>query len=68
MTLRWATTLRTARPTAVAPSTTATCSSGLVGVLSTNNNSYAPAYPTTTGWDFASGLGSVNAFNLVMAY
>ncbi|MGC2110651.1 MAG: protease pro-enzyme activation domain-containing protein [Candidatus Korobacteraceae bacterium] len=42
--------------------------SGLVGVLSTNNNAYQPAYPTTTGWDFGSGIGSVNAFNLVMAY
>jgi len=42
--------------------------SGLVGVLSTDNNSYAPAYNTTTGWDFASGIGSVNAYNLVMQY
>ncbi len=42
--------------------------SGLVGVLSTSNSSYQPAYPTTTGWDFGSGIGSVNAWNLVMAY
>ena len=42
--------------------------SGLVGVLSTNNNAYQPAYPTTTGWDFGSGIGSVNAYNLVMGY
>ena len=42
--------------------------SGAVGVLSTDNNSYQPAYPTTTGWDFATGIGSVNAYNLVMQY
>ncbi len=42
--------------------------SGLVGVLSTSNSAYQPAYLTTTGWDFASGIGSVNAYNLVMAY
>jgi subtilase family serine protease len=42
--------------------------SGLVGVLSTSNSSYLPAYTTTTGWDFGSGIGSVNAYNLVMAY
>ena len=42
--------------------------SGLVGVLSTSNSAYQPAYPTTTGWDFGSGIGSVNAWNLVMAY
>ncbi len=35
------------------------------GVLSTSNNSYNPAYGTTTGWDFATGIGSVNAANLV---
>jgi subtilase family serine protease len=42
--------------------------SGAVGVLSTDNNSYQPAYPTTTGWDFGTGIGSVNAYNLVMSY
>lgn len=42
--------------------------SGSIGVLSTDNNSYQPAYPTTTGWDFGSGIGSVNAYNLVMQY
>jgi subtilase family serine protease len=26
---------------------------------------YQPAYGTTPGWDFATGLGSVNAYNLV---
>jgi subtilase family serine protease len=42
--------------------------SGTIGVLSTKSTSFMPAYPTTTGWDFASGIGSVNAFNLVMSY
>jgi subtilase family serine protease len=36
-----------------------------VGVLSTSDNSFAPAYGATTGWDFATGIGSVNAANLV---
>ncbi|HEV1993835.1 MAG TPA: protease pro-enzyme activation domain-containing protein, partial [Candidatus Acidoferrum sp.] len=35
------------------------------GVLSTSNSSYQPAYGTNTGWDFATGIGSVNAANLV---
>ena len=34
------------------------------GVLSTSNNSYDPAYGAATGWDFATGIGSVNAANL----
>ena len=38
---------------------------GAVGVLSTSNTSFAPAYGTTIGWDFATGIGSVNAANLV---
>ncbi|HET8926122.1 MAG TPA: S53 family peptidase, partial [Candidatus Acidoferrum sp.] len=38
---------------------------GAVGVLSTSNTSFAPAYGTTTGWDFATGIGTVNATNLV---
>ena len=40
-------------------------SDGSVGVLSTSNTSFAPAYGTTTGWDFATGIGTVNAANLV---
>jgi subtilase family serine protease len=40
--------------------------SGTNGVLSTSNSAYQPAYGTTPGWDFATGIGSVNAFNLVM--
>ena len=43
-------------------------STGAIGVLSTSNTAFQPAYLTTTGWDFASGIGSVNAFNLVMNY
>ncbi|MGA2967518.1 MAG: S53 family peptidase, partial [Terriglobales bacterium] len=39
--------------------------SGIFGVLSTSNSSYRPAYGATTGWDFATGIGSVNAANLV---
>jgi subtilase family serine protease len=39
--------------------------SGVNGVLSTANGSYAPAYATTPGWDFATGLGTINANNLV---
>jgi regulation of enolase protein 1 (concanavalin A-like superfamily) len=39
--------------------------SGSSGVLSTSNNSFAPAYGTTVGWDFATGIGSINAANLV---
>ena len=38
---------------------------GSVGVLSTSDNSFSPAYGTTTGWDFATGIGTVNAANLV---
>ena len=39
--------------------------SGRNGVLSTTSGSYAKAYGTNTGWDFATGIGSVNATNLV---
>jgi uncharacterized repeat protein (TIGR01451 family) len=39
--------------------------SGTYGVLSTSDTSYAPAYAAGVGWDFATGLGSVNAANLV---
>lgn len=41
--------------------------SGTYGVLSTSNSAYAPAYGTGTGWDFATGIGSLNAYNLVYA-
>jgi hypothetical protein len=36
-----------------------------VGELSTSVNAFAPAYATSKGWDFATGIGSVNAANLV---
>ena len=39
---------------------------GTYGVLSTSATSYQPAYPSQSGWDFATGIGSVDAFNLVM--
>ena len=39
--------------------------SGAIGVLSTSSSAYQPAYATTTGWDFATGIGTVNAYNLV---
>jgi len=35
------------------------------GVLSTSVASFLPAYGTTTGWDFATGIGTVNVTNLV---
>jgi subtilase family serine protease len=38
------------------------------GVLSTSNTADQPAYGTNTGWDFATGIGSVNAYNLVMGW
>jgi subtilase family serine protease len=41
--------------------------SGANGVLSTSTTSYAPAYKTATGWDFATGIGTVNAYNLVFS-
>ena len=38
---------------------------GSVGVLSTSNTSFGSAYGTTAGWDFATGIGTVNAANLL---
>jgi subtilase family serine protease len=35
------------------------------GVLSVSDSSLSPAYGATPGWNFATGLGSVNAANLV---
>jgi len=35
------------------------------GALSTASQSYSPAYGTATGWNFATGLGTINALNLV---
>lgn len=39
-----------------------------LGALSTSPNSYKPAYATNAGWDFATGIGSVNAANLVSGW
>jgi subtilase family serine protease len=35
------------------------------GVLSTSSSKYSLAFGTGTGWDFATGIGTVNATNLV---
>ncbi len=39
--------------------------SGTYGVLSTSTTSYQPAFPAQPGWDFATGIGTVNVYNLV---
>jgi len=39
--------------------------SGTNGVLSTSTAAYQPAFGTAPGWDFATGIGTVNAYNLV---
>ena len=39
--------------------------SGAIGVLSTSNSAYQPTFKATLGWDFATGIGTVNAYNLV---
>jgi subtilase family serine protease len=36
------------------------------GGLSTASQSYAPAFAAAAGWNFATGLGSVDAYNLIM--
>ena len=38
------------------------------GVLSTSNQAYNPAYGAGVGWDFATGIGSINAANLVNSW
>jgi len=35
------------------------------GAISTSTDSYAPAFGAAPGWNFATGIGSVNAANLV---
>jgi uncharacterized repeat protein (TIGR01451 family) len=42
--------------------------SGAYGMLSTSTSAAVPAYPSAAGWDFATGVGSVNAQNLVNAW
>jgi subtilase family serine protease len=36
------------------------------GALSVSSSSFSPAYGTGASWNFATGIGSVDAFNLVM--
>jgi subtilase family serine protease len=36
------------------------------GALSVSSSSFTPAYSTGASWNFATGIGSVDAFNLVM--
>lgn len=43
----------------------ATCS--VSPVMGTIAGAYQPAYGATPGWDFATGIGSVNAYNLVFS-
>ena len=38
------------------------------GVLSTSTSSYAPAFGTNSGWDFATGIGTVNVYRLVTSW
>ena len=45
--------------------TGATCS--VSPVMGTIAAAYQPAYGATPGWDFATGIGSVNAYNLVFS-
>ncbi len=42
--------------------------SGTNGVLSVNDTNLSKAYGVNNGWDFASGIGSVNAYNLVFGW
>ena len=39
--------------------------SGPFGVLSTSDSTYAPAFAAHSGWDFATGIGTINVTNLV---
>jgi hypothetical protein len=39
--------------------------SGVIGVLSVKSNAYEPAYGSNAGWDFATGIGTLNVNNLV---
>jgi len=41
----------------------ATCAAIINGVTA-----FTPAYPATTGWDFATGIGTVNVYNLISAW
>ena len=39
-----------------------------LGVLSTSDSNYQPAYMSQTGWDFTSGVGTPNVINLINAW
>jgi len=41
---------------------------GGIGALSTSDSSFTAAYAAGPGWDFATGIGSVNAYNLLNAF
>ena len=41
---------------------------GTWGVLSTSDSAFQPAFAAQTGWDFATGIGTINAYNLVNAF
>jgi hypothetical protein len=43
-------------------------SNSYTGILSKSSSSLSAAYAAGSGWNFASGLGSVNAYNLVMKW
>lgn len=38
------------------------------GILSTSDATNSPAYPATVGYDYATGIGTVNAYNFVMNF
>ena len=40
--------------------------SGTYGVLSTSNSAYQPAFAAHLGWDFATGIGTLNVYNLIV--
>jgi hypothetical protein len=40
----------------------------LDGALSTSGAKYSAAYPSGSGWNFATGIGTVDAYNLVMGW
>ena len=42
--------------------------SGTYGVLSLSDSRYEPAFQTHTGYDFPSGIGTIDAANLVNAW
>lgn len=43
-------------------------STNFYGVLSTSSSAFSPAYPATVGFDLATGIGTVNAYNLILHF